>query len=129
MSKKNSAQKLFNELAGPVRPKPPILGKSKYSPFKSFVFTWGWCKQCGGAFVRCPVCSNNMCNGSYGELDGKKCQYCEIAYQYQTACSRIEPTETQIKRAKGKFVMHSDLKIIGQKVINVFVQDITRKRH
>jgi hypothetical protein len=112
MPKKNSAQKLFNELAGPVSPKPPILGWSKHSPFKPFVFTWGWCKQCEGAFVRCPVCSNNHCNATCGELNGKKCPYCELGYQYQTACSKQEPTEAQVKKAKGKFVLHSDLKAI-----------------
>jgi hypothetical protein len=112
MSKKNSAQKLLNELAGPVSPKPPILGHSKYSPFKPFVFTWAWCKMCGGAFVRCPVCSNNLCNAMYGELHGKKCPYCQLGYQYQTACWQQEPTEKQIKKAKGKFVLHSDLKVV-----------------
>lgn len=116
MSKKNSAQKLLNEFAGPVRPKPPILGKSKNIPFKSFVFTWGWCKQCVSAFVRCPVCSNNLCNGSYGEVDGQECPYCQLGYQYQTACLQ-EPAEKQVKKAKGKFVMHCDLRIIDQEVI------------
>jgi len=35
--------------------------------------TWDWCEMCEKAFIRCPKCGNNSCNGGYGEIDGIKC--------------------------------------------------------
>ena len=47
-------------------------------------FTWGWCKTCNCAFVKCPRCGNNCCNAGYGKLpNGDVCDTCELTYQYQ----------------------------------------------
>lgn len=46
-------------------------------------FTFGWCELCQAVFVRCPKCGNNTCNGGSGTLpDGKRCDMCGAAYQY-----------------------------------------------
>jgi hypothetical protein len=34
--------------------------------------------------VICPKCGNNCCNGGYGKVDGKTCDVCPLAYQYQS---------------------------------------------
>ena len=39
--------------------------------------------MCEAAFIRCPKCGNNTCNGGYGQIDGVKCDVCPLAYQYQ----------------------------------------------
>ena len=46
-------------------------------------FTVEWCDMCGH-HIRCPGCGNNSCNGGYGEVDGKMCIICPLAYQYQS---------------------------------------------
>jgi hypothetical protein len=47
------------------------------------IFTIGWCDLCEAHYVRCPKCGNNCCNAGYGEIDGKPCDVCPLAYQYQ----------------------------------------------
>lgn len=46
-------------------------------------FKWKWCPLCETAYVECPKCGNNCCNGGYGQIDGEPCDVCELAYQYQ----------------------------------------------
>lgn len=42
-----------------------------------------YCSECECEYVECPRCKNNCCNGSYGEIDGKECDICELSYEYQ----------------------------------------------
>ena len=51
---------------------------------KEMIFEWGWCELCNTAFIYCPKCNNNCCNGGSGEVDGKPCDICNLAYQYQS---------------------------------------------
>lgn len=46
-------------------------------------FKWFWCEMCEFAAIICPKCGNNTCNGGYGEVDGKPCEICSLAYQYE----------------------------------------------
>jgi hypothetical protein len=46
-------------------------------------FKWGWCEVCDTTFVYCPKCGNNCCNAGFGQVDGKVCDVCNLAYQYQ----------------------------------------------
>ena len=46
-------------------------------------FKWSYCGHCKTMMVICPICGNNCCNGGSGEIDGKKCEICYLAYQYQ----------------------------------------------
>lgn len=50
---------------------------------KEIEFKWGWCDLCRTAFIICPKCGNNCCNAGYGEINGKSCDVCPLAYQYQ----------------------------------------------
>lgn len=58
------------------------------------VFLWDWCSQCKDAFIVCPYCKNNTCNGCFGNSDGTiggknpdyECPYCNLAYQYMQLC-------------------------------------------
>lgn len=48
-----------------------------------FKHSWDVCGMCG-VMVRCGTCSNNCCNGGYGELpDGLECPDCKSAYELQ----------------------------------------------
>lgn len=46
-------------------------------------FEFGWCELCKTAFIYCPKCGNNGCNGGSGELNGEVCDVCDLAHQYQ----------------------------------------------
>ena len=48
-----------------------------------FQFKIEHCEQCETYMVICPKCGNNCCNGGYGKVDGKTCDICTLAYQYQ----------------------------------------------
>ena len=50
--------------------------------FEEFQFKVAWCGMCGHHIV-CPKCRNNCCNGCYGIVNGKECDICPLAYQYQ----------------------------------------------
>ena len=64
-------------------------------------YTWDWCGLCRDAFVRCPHCSNNCCNASYGKVrqDGSlpqpgdeglaDCPVCKTAYDVQEFAYRL----------------------------------------
>ncbi len=67
-----------------------------------------WCSLCEVYFVRCPKCGNNCCNGGYGKIgglvapdtwasDGKDCDICPLAYQYQDALS-AESVDPYVKK-------------------------------
>jgi hypothetical protein len=46
---------------------------------------WGWCRMCG-AYLKCPKCGNNLCNGGYGTLDEERkvpCDLCTHMYELQ----------------------------------------------
>jgi len=78
---------------------------------KPLAFTWGWCCICKCAFVRCPICGHSSCSPTYGRLEnGKICDCCELSFQYLCSCKHV-PTEKQIKRAKGRLLLDSDLKL------------------
>ena len=70
-------------------------GGGGFDEFK--VFLWGWCDHCGGAFVVCPFCGNNTCNGSFGNSDGSvgggspdfACLFCNLAYQFMQVCYKF----------------------------------------
>ena len=64
-----------------------------------YKFQWGYCELCDSTFVYCPKCGNNCCNGGSGELDGEKCDVCELAYQYQDlACkTKTDPSKEYIE--------------------------------
>ena len=54
------------------------------------------CSVCGDMIV-CPACGNNCCNGGHGKtVDGKGCEVCKLAYQYQDAFFYIERLEDAI---------------------------------
>lgn len=36
-----------------------------------------------GSYIEYPKCGNNCCNGVYGIIDGKDCDICLSAYEYQ----------------------------------------------
>lgn len=72
-------------------------------------FTWGWCALCESAFVRCPKCGNNGCNGGWGQVDGKLCNVCRLADQYSELARKagLEPTKEsfpleEIKKAENE---------------------------
>jgi hypothetical protein len=47
-------------------------------------FIWKWCGLCDKAYVECPKCKNNTCNGGYGtDIMGDECNVCPLAYQYE----------------------------------------------
>ncbi len=50
------------------------------------------CELCGW-FVRCPKCGNNSCNGGFGEVDGKECDVCNVAYVIQDAINKVTASE------------------------------------
>lgn len=65
---------------------------------------WDWCELCDGAFIRCPKCGNNSCNGGYGKIDEEVCDVCEIAYQYQYlahATNSFPITPEEVKTYNG----------------------------
>jgi len=61
-------------------------------------FQWGYCDVCKCAFVYCPKCLTATCS-SVGELDGVKCDVCELAYQYDKLATetKTQPTKEWIK--------------------------------
>jgi hypothetical protein len=72
---------------------------------KNLVFKWGWCGLCKSAFLYCPVCGNNSCNGGSGELEnGEDCPYCIMTYQYDELAHKyiINPIIDKTKD-KNKF--------------------------
>lgn len=64
-------------------------------------FKWEWCDLCQYAFIRCPYCKNNCCNGGTGKLpSGEECG-CKEAYSFQDSGHEkgIAPkSEEEIKR-------------------------------
>ena len=53
------------------------------------VFWWGWCRACECAYLECPKCNNNSCNGGHGTIrkDGiieEACDVCWLASQYES---------------------------------------------
>ena len=56
-------------------------------------FSIGYCPLCRHDFVRCPRCGNNCCNGGHGEVDGKECDVCPLAYQYQRLYDKLPHAE------------------------------------
>lgn len=44
---------------------------------------WKYCDHCQVKVVICGACSNNSCNGGYGEVDNKTCYACPSAYKMQ----------------------------------------------
>lgn len=44
---------------------------------------WSYCEQCQVEMVKCGTCGNNCCNGGFGQINGKECQDCVIAYAKQ----------------------------------------------
>lgn len=67
-------------------------------------FEWAWCDQCQGAAIICPKCGHNCCSGWYGEVDGKECDVCPAAYDYQNAAydSGDTPTKDEIIKRGGR---------------------------
>lgn len=100
-----------NGTALPVR---GLLHPNNFQHYKinPLVFTWGWCNICKCSFVRCPSCGKSTCTPTIGRLkNGKVCDRCELSHQYIAACT-TKPTEAQIKRAKGRLVLHTDLGLV-----------------
>ena len=82
------------------------MSKKKTKEYTPLEFRWKWCSTCGCAFVECPVCKNNLCNGMAGEdEEGFKCIYCHLGYQYQDAVGH-RPTLKDIKDCGGTLVLH-----------------------
>jgi len=50
------------------------------------LFLWQWCPMCKAPYIECPKCKNNTCSAGFGEVDGKTCQVCNLAYQYAHLC-------------------------------------------
>lgn len=50
----NLHKKLWKEVS---REKPDMM-----------VFWWGWCNLCDCAYLECPKCNNNSCNGGHGVI-------------------------------------------------------------
>lgn len=71
-------------------------------------FEWGWCELCDCSFVYCPKCGNNGCNGGYGKINGKQCDVCELAYQYQHLAweTKKSPTKKLVEKNPPKKVPH-----------------------
>ena len=46
-------------------------------------FKWKYCLLCKTWMIICPKCGNNCCNAGYGTVDGKDCDVCPSAYDYQ----------------------------------------------
>jgi len=63
-----------------------MKSKKSFKKLPRLIFLWDWCSMCG-AHIRCPVCGNDTCNGTFGLLsDGSKCVTCNLAYQYNDLC-------------------------------------------
>ncbi len=61
-----------------------VYDTSKIIHLGTLSFKWGWCNTCDAAYVICPVCKNNLCNGGSGELEnGEDCPFCILGYEYQ----------------------------------------------
>ena len=71
-------------------------------------FEWGYCELCKSSFVYCPKCGNNCCNAGYGKIDGKQCDVCELAYQYQHLAwgTKTAPTKEWIKKNPPSKIPH-----------------------
>ena len=55
-------------------------------------YRWDWCGTCDGAYVECPKCGNNSCNGGSGafDKDGNHTMWgCSDAI---TICDQCAPT-------------------------------------
>jgi hypothetical protein len=48
-------------------------------------FKWEYCLLCECWMIICWKCGNNTCNAGYGEVDGKPCDVCPSAYNYDDA--------------------------------------------
>ena len=91
------------------------------------IYKWDWCSLCQGAYIICPLCGNNTCNGGSGTLaDGTRCLKCEDAHAYYDKMEKAGkvPTYHDIARSwknlkKGtkphKYYMDKD-KIIAKRV-------------
>jgi hypothetical protein len=91
--------RLLDAIFGPKRKASP----KKYKRGEDLKFYWEWCEECGPHVV-CPVCNNNLCNGMSGEVNGKKCVFCALGYQYQDAV-KTRPTKRQIKGAGWRLLI------------------------
>jgi hypothetical protein len=79
---------------------------------KVFKFTWDYCPQCDGMFVRCPMCGNNCCNAGFGKVKSmyepawmgdekaKECPVCNLAYAYQDLAYKHKDVPKVSKKEK-----------------------------
>lgn len=69
-------------------------------------FKWDWCSICG-PHIKCPACGNNCCNGTYGMVDDKICDICNLAYQYQDLAEitkKYPKTEKDVEKFNKQFL-------------------------
>lgn len=74
-----------------------------------YKFEWEWCILCNCAFIRCPKCGNNSCNGTTGawDKDGKLtykgapnaatiCDICPLVHEEESraySCKQVPARE------------------------------------
>lgn len=61
-----------------------------------YKFLWSYCDHCFRAYIICPKCGNNCCNGGRGEIDGVECDVCPLAYEFQDKNRDYRPKKFRI---------------------------------
>ena len=80
---------------------PAVVSKNGNKKMNEQIYKWGWCSHCQCAYIICPLCGNNTCNGGSGTLqDGTKCLKCDDAYKYHDKMEKLGkiPTYSEIRQ-------------------------------